>query len=87
MSLPLIAGAGVYRFATLGDGATAGAYLQLFIVGGLAAAVASWAGVAGMVRLLDRTGRGQRRNPFALFAGYRLALAAAVAVVAISGLR
>lgn len=87
MSLPLIAGAGVYRFATLGDAAPARAELQLFVVGGLAAAVASWAGVAAMVWLLDRTGRRPRRSPFALFAGYRLALAAAVAVVAVSGLR
>lgn len=87
MSLPLIAGAGAYRFATLGDAAPSGAQIQLFIVGGVAAAVSSWAGVAAMVWLLDRTGRRAQRSPFALFAGYRLALAAAVAVVAISGLR
>ncbi|MDE0321409.1 MAG: undecaprenyl-diphosphate phosphatase [Acidimicrobiaceae bacterium] len=87
MSLPLIAGAGVYRFATLGDAAPTSTELWLFIVGGLAAAVSSWAGVAAMVWLLDRTGRRPQRSPFALFAGYRLALAAAVAVVAISGLR
>ena len=125
MSLPLIGGAGVYRFATLEDAAPTSAELWLFIVGGLAAAVSSWAGVAAMVWLLDRTGRRSQRSPleaeppgeavaraarerseqereatgaatrrfstsrspFALFAGYRLALAAAVAVVAISGLR
>ena len=87
MSLPLIAGAGVYRFASLGDAAPAGAELQLFIAGGLAAAVSSWVGVAAMVWLLDRAGRRPQRSPFALFAGYRLALAAAVAVVAITGLR
>ncbi len=87
MSLPLIAGAGVYRFASLGDAAPAGAELQLFIAGGLAAAVSSWVGVAAMVWLLDRTGRRPQRSPFALFAGYRLALAVAVALVAISGLR
>ena len=87
MSLPLIGGAGVYRFATLADAVPTGAQLQLFIVGGIAAALSSWAGVAAMVWLLDRTGRQPKRNPFALFAGYRLALAAAVAVVALSGLR
>jgi undecaprenyl-diphosphatase len=87
MSLPLIGGAGVYRFATLSDAAPAAAELQLFMVGGFAAAVSSWAGVAAMVWLLNRTGRRPQRSPFALFAGYRLALAAAVAVVAISGLR
>lgn len=87
MSLPLIAGAGVYRFATLGDAAPANAELQLFIIGSIAAAVSSWAGVAAMVWLLDLTGRRPQRSPFALFAGYRLMLAAAVAVVAISGLR
>ncbi len=87
MSLPLIGGAGVYRFASLGDAAPTSAELQLFVVGGLAAAVSSWAGVAAMVWLLDRIGRRPRRSPFALFAGYRLALAAVVALVAISGLR
>ena len=87
MSLPLIAGAGVYRFATLTDAVPTDAQLRLFIVGSIAAALSSWAGVAAMVWLLDRTGRRLQRNPFALFAGYRLALAAAVAVVALSGLR
>lgn len=87
MSLPLIAGAGVYRFATLGGAAPSGTQMQLFIVGGVAAALSSWAGVAAMVWLLERMGRRPQRSPFALFAGYRLAVAAAVAVVAISGLR
>ena len=130
MSLPLIAGAGVYRAVTLADAAPTSAQLRLFIVGGVAAAVSSWAGVAAMVWLLGRNGqRPQRspseaeptgeavaraargpnrtrigeqereasgcvtrrlstsRSPFAVFAGYRLALAAAVAIVAISGVR
>ena len=87
MSLPLIGGAGVYRSVTLADAAPTGAQLQLFIVGGAAAVVSSWAGVAAMVWLLDRTSRAPQRSPLAWFAGYRVALAAAVAVVAISGLR
>jgi len=87
MSLPLIAGAGVYRAITLADAAPTSEQLQLFFVGGVAAAVSSWAGVAAMVCLLGRVGRRSQRSPFALFAGYRLALAAAVAIVAISGLR
>ena len=86
MSLPLISGAGVYRFATLPGAVPTDAQVQLFIVGGIAAALSSWAGVAAMVWLLDRTGRG-RRNPFALFAGYRLALAAVLVAAALSGLR
>ena len=87
MSLPLIAGAGVYRFATLADTAPTAAQMRLFLIGGVAAAVSSWAGLAAMARLLDRSERHPQRSPFALFAGYRLALAAAVAAVAISGLR
>ena len=87
MSLPLIGGAGLYRSVTLADAAPTGAQLQLFIVGGAAAVVSSWAGVAAMVWLLDRMSSRPQRSPFAMFAGYRAALAAAVAVVAISGLR
>ncbi|WP_419842013.1 undecaprenyl-diphosphate phosphatase [Candidatus Poriferisodalis sp.] len=87
MSLPLIAGAGVYRFATLADAAPTRTHLQMFVVGGICAAVSSWAGVAAMVRLLARVGARRGSSPFAPFAGYRVALAAVVAAAAISGLR
>ena len=87
MSLPIIAGAGLYRGATLAQAEPSAAQLQLIIIGAAAAIVSSWLGVASMVRLLDQVGRRPRRSPFAPFFGYRVALAAAVAVVALSGLR
>ncbi len=87
MSLPLIAGAGVYRFATLAEFSPSSAQLQLFVVGGVCAAVSSWAGVGAVVRLLARHRSGHRASVFALFAGYRFALAAVIALVVISGWR
>lgn len=87
MSLPIIAGAGLYRGTTLAQAAPSTAHLQLIIIGAAAAVVSSWLGVAAMVRLLDRVGQRPGRSPFALFFGYRVALAAAVAVVALTGLR
>lgn len=92
MSLPLIAGAGVYRAATLSVAAPTTAQLQLFVVGGVAATASSWVGIAAMVKLVERTmpdrvNPSPRWNPFALFASYRVALAVLVAVVAFIGLR
>ncbi len=89
MSLPLIAGAGVYRAGTL-SAAPTGEQIAMLIVGGLTAAVSSWAGVGMMLWLLRRTDCGsghERRSPFALFAGYRTAVALAVLVVIVTGLR
>ena len=89
MSLPLIAGAGVYRAATL-SAAPTGSQIAMLVVGGVTAAVSSWAGVAAMLWLLRRTGSGsgnERRSPFALFAGYRTAVALVVILVIVTGLR
>ena len=87
MSLPIIAGAGLYRGVTLAQAAPSAAQVQLIVIGAAAAVVSSWLGVAAMVWLLERAGRQPRRSPFAPFFGYRVLLAAAVAVVALSGLR
>lgn len=87
MSLPVIAGAGLYRAGTLAQAAPTAAQVQLIVVGAATAVVSSWAGVAAMVRLLDRMGRCPQRSPFALFFGYRVVLAVAVAAVVFSGLR
>lgn len=87
MSLPVIAGAGLYRAGTLAEAAPSAAHVQLMVIGAATAVVSSWAGVAAMVRLLDRMGQRPRRSPFALFFGYRAVLAVAVAAVVFSGLR
>ena len=92
MSLPLIAGAGVYRGLTLASAAPQPAHVQMFVVGTATAAAASWAGVAAMVKLLERLPPSQsrsrpRRNPFALFAGYRTLAAAAVLIAVAAGVR
>lgn len=87
MSLPVIAGAGLYRGTTLAQAAPAAAEVQLIVIGAAAAAVSSWWGVGAMVRLLDRADRREVRSPFALFFGYRLVLAVAVAAVVLSGVR
>ncbi len=89
MSLPLIAGAGVYRAGTL-SAAPTGDQIAMLVVGGVTAAVSSWAGVGAMLWLLRRTGSGsgnERRSPFALFAGYRTAVALVVLLVIVTGLR
>ena len=87
MSLPVIAGAGLYRGATLAQVAPTTAQVQLIVIGAVVAVASSWLGVAAMVRLLDRMSRRPQRSPFAPFFGYRVALAVAIAVVVISGLR
>ncbi|WP_419947254.1 undecaprenyl-diphosphate phosphatase [Candidatus Poriferisodalis sp.] len=87
MSLPVIAGAGLYRGVTLAQAAPSAAQVQLIVIGAAAAVVSSWLGVAAMVWLLNRAGRRTGRSVFAPFFGYRVALAAAVAVVALTGLR
>ena len=87
MSLPVIAGAGLYRAGTLAQAAPSAVHVQLIVIGAATAVVSSWAGVAAMVRLLDRMGQRTQRSPFALFFGYRAVLAVAVAVVVFSGLR
>ena len=87
MSLPIIAGAGLYRGATLAQATPSTAHVQLIIIGAAAAIVSSWLGVAAMARLLGQAGRAPQRSPFALFFGYRVLLAAAVALVVLSGLR
>ena len=87
MSLPVIAGAGLYRGVTLAQAAPSTAQVQLIIIGAAAAVVSSWMGVAAMVRLLDRAGRHRGRSAFAFFFGYRMALAAAVTLVVLTGLR
>ncbi len=87
MSLPVIAGAGLYRAGTLAQAAPAAVHVQLIVIGAVTAVASSWAGVAAMVQLLDRMGQRTRRSPFALFFGYRVVLAVAVAVVVLSGLR
>ncbi len=87
MSLPIIAGAGLYRGFTLAQTPPSVPELQVIAVGAAAAVVSSWLGVAAMLRLLDRAGRRSVRSPFALFFGYRTALAAAAVVVVLTGLR
>ena len=89
MSLPVIAGAGVYRAGTL-SAAPTGSQIAVLSVGGVTAALSSWAGGAAMLWLLRRTGSGppnKRRSPFALFAGYRTAVAIVVLLVIVTGLR
>lgn len=87
MSLPIIAGAGLYRGATLAQAAPTAAQTQLIVFGAAAAVVSSWLGVAAMVWLVDRAGRHPGRSVFAAFFGYRVLFAAAVAVVVLTGLR
>lgn len=90
MSLPLIAGAGVYRAGTLAAAAPTAPQIAMFVVGGTAAAASSWVGVGAMLRLMDRPAvqsASTLRSPFALFAGYRIVVAAAVVLVVVTGLR
>lgn len=81
MSLPIIAGAGLYEGAGLlgGDGIPAG-FAGAFIAGMLASAVTGWLAVWGTLRLV-------RTRTFTPFVIYRVVVGVGVIALVVSGLR
>lgn len=75
MSVPIIAGAGVFKFLDIGgiDGIPSGDRAA-FVVGMIAAAVTGWLAVWGLLKLVSRTS-------FDVFAGYRIVAGLGVLLV------
>ena len=81
MGLPVIAGAGLYKFIDLGGWSGIPATYHAGFAWGVAASAASaWLAIWGLMRLLQRA-------TFAVFVGERMLLAAAAAVLLIAGVR
>ena len=81
MGLPIIAGAGLYKFIDLGGWSGIPAdYHTGFIWGVAASAASAWLAIWGLMRLLQRAS-------FAVFVGERMLLAAAAATLLIAGVR
>jgi undecaprenyl-diphosphatase len=81
MSLPIIAGAGLFKAAkVVSDGGIPSGFVAPFIWGMLAAGVSGWIAVAGLLRYL-------RTRSFTPFVVYRVALGIALIVVFSTGLR
>ena len=81
MGLPIIAGAGLYKFIDLGGWSGIPATYHAGFVWGVAASAASaWLAIWGLMRLLQRAS-------FAVFVGERMLLAAAAATLLLAGVR
>jgi undecaprenyl-diphosphatase len=81
MSLPIIAGAGLFKAAkVVSDGGIPSGFVAPFIWGMLAAGVSGWIAVAGLLRYL-------RTRSFTPFVVYRVALGIALIIVFSTGLR
>ena len=81
MGLPIIAGAGLYKFIDLGGwSGIPAAYHAGFVWGVAASAASAWLAIWGLMRLLQRA-------TFAVFVGERMLLAAAAAALLLAGVR
>jgi undecaprenyl-diphosphatase len=81
MSLPIIAGAGLFKAAkVVSDGGIPSGFVAPFIWGMLAAGLSGWIAVAGLLRYL-------RTRSFTPFVVYRVALGIALIIVFSTGLR
>lgn len=81
MSLPIIAGAGLYKGAeVIRDGGIPSGFVAPFIWGTIAAGVSGWIAVAGLLRYL-------RTGSFTPFVVYRIVVGVAVIIVFATGLR
>ncbi len=81
MSLPIIAGAGVYKFAdVLGEGGIPADFTAPFLAGMATAAVTGYAAVWGTIRFVQT-------RTFAPFIGYRFLVGAGVIVLVLAGFR
>lgn len=81
MSLPIIAGAGIYEaLGLLGEGGIPAGFAAAFAAGMVASAVTGWLAVWGTLRLV-------RTRTFTPFVIYRVVVGLGVVVVAVTGLR
>jgi undecaprenyl-diphosphatase len=80
MSVPITAGAVVYKLAQLVSDGVPDGFIQPMVGGIVTSAVAGWLAVWGTIRLV-------RTHTFAVFVIYRVALGSLVLVVIATGLR
>lgn len=81
MSLPVIAGAGAFKFLdVLGEGGIPSDFVAPFVVGMATAAVTGYAAVWGTIRYVQT-------RTFAPFIGYRLVVGAGVIALVLAGFR
>jgi undecaprenyl-diphosphatase len=81
MSLPIIAGAGLYKGAeVISDGGIPSGFVQPFIWGTIASGISGWIAIAWLLRLL-------RTHSFTPFVIYRFVVGTAVIIIFATGLR
>src|SRR5687767_1308527 len=79
LSLPIIAGAGAYKAVDLAQTGLQG-YAAEFVAGMVASAISGFVVIWGLLRYL-------KRHDFTVFLGYRVALAAVVAILIVANVR
>ena len=79
LSLPIIAGAGAYKAVDLAQSGFQG-YAAEFIAGMVASAISGFVVIWGLLRYL-------KRHDFTVFLAYRVAVAAVVVILIVSGVR